>query len=446
MAAVKLFPVPLGCPRVRREFEEILAGIEAAGVEITFSPEEADVALMSSCTFITPAFLESKEYMEWLLNFENLKKVFVVGCVVRRAYEELKDYYYDEWISGRLRFIDVAPVDEVVKSVLNEQELLLDKPSSTMTIHRFSLDPLTAHVRIAEGCSNRCSYCIIPHLRGNVVFRKADEILKDVELRLNEGVREINLVAQDTTAWRGEKGGQDIVWLLNKLEDEFSNFVEDKVWFRVLYMYPAKVNDELIDFLLKSKLFVPYFDIPFQHTNSRILKEMKRRYSRDDVFELVSRIRRTASAHGKRAFLRSAFIVGWPTETEEDFKKFLEDLKLLKLDRAGFFYYDPDPWAESFKLGDLEIEVKLERQRKAYAVQEWLMAQVNEKFVGEDGEVLLVAYDTDNDCFLARGWFEPDDTEEYIIVEADDSEYEIGDFVVGRFDKIDESGRLVMVV
>jgi ribosomal protein S12 methylthiotransferase len=280
----------------------------------------------------------------------------------------------------------------------------------------------SVYVKISEGCNNRCSYCAIPLIRGSFVSRSMDEIVDEVKGLIANGAYEINLISQDTTNYGIDLYKEyKIVELLRRITELDGNF---KV--RLLYLYPNLVSDELIDFIAGSDKVYPYFDIPLQHSETKILKSMNRRGDKEFIINLLNKIR-TKIPH---AILRTTMIVGFPGEEEEDFNNLVEFIKEMKFDRLGAFSYSPEEDTVGATMpNQIASDVKEARLSALYLAQDMIAEEANSKQIGTVSEVLIVDYDADSYAYIGRNYaFAPDDIDGFIFVYSA-NELKIGDVV-----------------
>ncbi len=354
--------VSLGCPKNRVDTEVLLGLSERAGWRMEPTPERADVIVVNTCAFILPAREESIETILEMAEHKRgrCKKLIVAGCLAQRYAEELArelpevDHFIGtgalaalpemlgEGESGRARRIAVEG-----RSFLMRHD----------TPRRLSTPPWTAYVKLSEGCSNACAFCAIPGIRGPQVSRSMEDIRKEARGLLDAGVVELNLIGQNTSAYgRDRSDGASLAGLLRQPE-----FRSGRHWTRVHYLYPHDVQDELLDAMGESETVLPYFDLPVQHIDGRVLKSMGRKDDEASTWRVLERIR----ARFPDAVLRTAVIVGFPTETEAAFRRLLDFVKEGRFDRLGVFAYSPEEGTAAWKRGDPVPEAEKERRLAA---------------------------------------------------------------------------------
>ncbi len=368
--------ISLGCPKNWVDTETIVGLLKATG-EVTFVSDlkEADVILVNTCGFIQPA---KEESIDEILNAieekkENPeKKVVVAGCLYERYKEELK-----KELPEVDAFIGVNELLESVERILN-RKVAFRKPYLLREI----LTPNhLAYLKISEGCSNACTYCAIPLIRGPLRSRPIDEVLDEAKRLADLGVKELYVIAQDTTAYlydRGEREG--LLKLLKELEK-----IEGIEWIRLMYTYPSHITDDLIDYMASSEKLVKYIDVPLQHVNDKVLSSMGRKYTRRQAEELIEKLRKRVPGIA----IRTTFIVGFPTEGEREFEELHSFLKDYEFDWAGFFKYSREDGTVAYRLGDLPEEVKKSRLELLEETQFWIYEKRNRELIGKEVQLIV---------------------------------------------------------
>ena len=374
--------VSLGCPKALVDSERILTQLRVEGYEIVPSYDAADVVVVNTCGFIDAAVQESLDAIGEALA-EN-GKVIVTGCLGKRA-DVIREAHPDVLaISGPQ---DYASVLSAVHTQLPRKH---DPHLDLVPAQGIKLTPKHyAYLKISEGCNHRCTFCIIPSMRGDLVSRPVDEVLIEAEMLAKSGVRELLVISQDTSAygvdmkyaareWRGTQ-------YRTRMKELCEGLAELGVWVRLHYVYPYPHVDEVIPLMADGKI-LPYLDIPFQHASPRILKLMKRPGSSSKVLE---RIRAWRSVCPELT-IRSTFIVGFPGETEAEFEELLEFLHEAQLDRVGAFAYSPVDGAKANELPDpVDEEVKQERLERFMATQAAISADKLKRKVGQTMQALV---------------------------------------------------------
>ncbi len=378
----KIAVISLGCPKNLVDTEHIVGLLKATG-EVTFvdNLKEADIIIVNTCGFIKPAKEESID--EILTAIEEKKenpkkKVVVAGCLYQRYKEELKKELPEVDV-----FIGIDEIEKSVEKVLNKK-LAVSKP---YLLREVLTPPHIAYLKISEGCSNACTYCAIPIIRGSLKSRPEKGIIEEAQILAEKGAKELYVVAQDTTAYMFDAGRKNaLVGLLEKLEK-----VEGIEWIRLMYTYPSHISDSLIDFIASSEKVVKYIDVPLQHINDKVLASMGRKYRRKDAEKLIEKLRKRIPG----ITIRTTFIVGFPTETEREFEELHSFIKETEFDWAGFFKYSREEGTVAYKLGDLPEEVKESRLNLLEETQFWIYEKKHRKFVGE--ELLLIVDETSSE-------------------------------------------------
>ncbi len=390
--------ISLGCDKNRVDSEKLLAIIKGAGCTVSDDLDEVNILIINTCAFLNDS---RKEAIETILDCaanksENLEKIVVSGCLpqkyVGEIYSELPEVDVFMGINDYSDFFKALE-----QSYNGERVNFVGCGDNKFTCDRVITTPCHyAYLKIADGCNNFCSYCLIPKIRGRYVSYPMEELLKEAE---NLGdVSELILVAQDVTRYGIDLYGKKFLkTFLQKLTTLVNiNSV------RLLYCYPDAIDDELIAEIRDNPKIIKYLDIPFQHSEDRILKLMKRRGSREEYLELIEKLRKEIPGIA----LRSTFISGFPTETEQEAEAMCAFLESAKLVNCGFFAYsrEPDTVAYSIK-GQLPLAVKKRRVKKLYEVQRRISRQFLNSFVGKSITVLCDGIDYDRECFVGRAYF-----------------------------------------
>ncbi|WP_304999367.1 30S ribosomal protein S12 methylthiotransferase RimO, partial [Faecalibaculum rodentium] len=327
--------VSLGCCKNLVDSEQIMGVLRENGHEIVGDPRQADAIVINTCGFIQPAKEESINTIFEMSQYAS--KLIVTGCLAQR---------YEETLRSEIPEIDaVIPIRDYGELAEKLQEVLKDAGNGSFSKSERALsgNPWSAYVKISDGCSNRCTYCAIPLIRGNQTSKLLSEVREEIEALAEHGVQEVTLIAQDTTKYGLDNYGRLMLADLIREVDR----IEGIRWIRILYMYPDEITEEVLQAMKESSKVLPYFDIPMQHASNRLLKLMNRRGTKEDVLALVSRIREMFP----EATLRTTAIVGFPTETEEEFQELLDFVKEVRWDRFGAFTYsreeDTPAWSMS---------------------------------------------------------------------------------------------------
>ena len=375
MEEPKVYIESLGCPKNTADSEFMAGLLKFGGCEIVKTPEKADVVLVNTCGFIEPAKEESIETILELLELkkEGLRKLVVCGCLYERYKKELKEEFPE--VDA---FLGVNELDKITDVVL-DRSFEEEKPYRYRELIE---EPHIGYLKIADGCSNGCTFCSIPLIKGGFRSRDMDELVDETWILAEKGAKELYIVAQDTTAYMFERGkNNQLVRLLEKLED-----VNGIDWIRVMYTYPSFITDELIDFISSSKRVVHYLDIPLQHVSDKVLKDMGRLYSKRDIEKLLYKLKDKIDDIA----IRSTFIIGFPTETDEDFEELVDFVGEFKLDWAGFFKYYHEDGTLSFKrFEDMDSRIKEMRLMEIEALASSVSEEINSRFIGKTVDVMV---------------------------------------------------------
>ncbi|MDD4956768.1 MAG: 30S ribosomal protein S12 methylthiotransferase RimO [Candidatus Omnitrophica bacterium] len=372
----------LGCPRNMIDSEVLLGLLEKKGVTIAESPEGTDIAIVNTCGFINDAKQESINYILELAEMKKLgdiKKLVVCGCLPQRYPLELREEIKEiDAIFGTADFIRIPDLwDRImsgrpVNEVSAAPDFLYDHtyPRKLIPSKHFT------YVKIQEGCSNRCSYCVIPDLKGPRRSRIVSSVEAEVKaLRAEHGVREVILIGQDTTSFGMDRGVYgELAVLLRKL----SPLVEDG-WLRLLYTHPAHITEEIINIMADTPNICNYLDLPIQHISDRVLNDMNRRVTMQRIRDVLGFVRRKVP----EVIIRTSVIAGFPGETENEFRQLMDFLREVKFDRLGAFVYSREEGTPAAKMsGQVPEKVKMERMAEIMALQQEISAENNMKYIG----------------------------------------------------------------
>jgi ribosomal protein S12 methylthiotransferase len=406
--------ITFGCPKNTYYTQAIAKELVSLGNEIVYDPEQADVIVVNTCGFIRDAKKESIDGLYEVLNYRDSgKKVVALGCLMQRYPKEFEQEMPElDGILGVLSPEKAA--NEIVKCV-DHKIIDVTKPVINYSkVVDFTQTYPYSYLLIADGCNHRCAYCAIPFIKGKYISRPYDIILQEAQYLIDSGEKELILVAQDTTEY-GRDIKLSLPFLLKKLDEIKGDF-----WIRIMYAYPDKITDELIDTIKNSKHILHYLDIPFQHSSEKILKLMRRpiiNYS-----ELIAKLRKEIPD----ITIRSTFIVGFPGETEEDFKSLRNFLNFQRLDRAGIFVFSREEGTESYFMpNQVNYGKRLHRKKELMLLQKNISKSVNSKFVGKTLKV-LIEQEADG-YYIGRSYRDAPEIDGYIIFDSDIF-HDVGDF------------------
>jgi ribosomal protein S12 methylthiotransferase len=431
---MKLYLESLGCARNQVDSETMIGRLKKAGWNLTDDPAEAETIVVNTCSFIEDAAQESIDVILELAEYKKegtCNRLIVAGCLPER---------YREKILASLPEVDVflgtGAYDQIVKAAGEPQfsnQCLLPDPDLIAGREKDSprelMLPHLAYLKIAEGCSKTCTYCIIPKLRGRLKSRPPMEIISEARRLMVADAKELVLVAQDTTAY-----GKDLTPPVNlsRLVDDLAVIgAEDqwgsaKPWIRVLYGHPESIEDSFIDTVASHPNLCPYFDIPIQHVSPGILKHMNRRYSRDELYRLFDRIR----AQVPSAVLRTTIIVGFPGESDKDFNQLLKFIEDVQFDHLGVFIYSDSDDLFSHQLsGHIPDAVATGRYHELMSTQSGISSENNQKYIGKTIQVLVEEF-LESHLFAGRTNFQAPEVDgiSYISTEQSPFELKIGTF------------------
>jgi ribosomal protein S12 methylthiotransferase len=392
----KFYMVSLGCPKNRVDSEIMFGELIEKGYKLAENPEDADTIIVNTCGFLESAkeesiatIMEMAQYKEGNPN----KKLVVAGCLTQRYSKELEEGLDEaDYLVGVGTFQNIADIlEKENRTVVNDGHYL--QTHETPRIN--SLPFYTAYLKIAEGCSNNCSFCIIPKIRGTQTSRTIEDIVLEAKKLVKSGVKEINLVSQELTAYGEELYGKPKLYeLLIELVK-----IEDLKWLRLFYNYPAGFSDELIDLIATNDKIVNYIDLPLQHISNNMLKMMFRAGRGPLIRDLIKKIRnKIPDAH-----LRASFIVGFPGETEEDFNELYEFIKEVRFEHLGVFEYSPEEGTEAATMDNqIDDAVKKQRRDKIMKLQNIISGDIMEGYVEQVLEVIVDGVSEESE-FLLEG-------------------------------------------
>lgn len=391
--------ISLGCAKNLVDSEVMLGSMVAAGWELVDTPDDAELLILNTCGFIQPAVEEAIGEIFELVEIKERspeKKIVVVGCLVQRYKESLLEELPEvDLFLGTEGAADIAEYVATMKNGdLQDRIVLPDRMLMSSKTPRIISTPVyRAWLKITEGCDNRCSYCMIPAIRGPLRSRTIDDLTREAVQLEKYGVKELSLIAQDSTAYGNDLDkGDNLVRLMEQLLRRTS-----VPWLRMLYLYPTGISDALLQLMADNPRIVPYLDIPLQHVSDKILRSMNRRYSAEQLFATLTRIRTVLPDIA----LRTTFLVGFPGETEEDFLQIETFLRKMQLDHVGVFAYANEEGCPSEKFGDqLPEEEKMRRRDYLLDVQSGLSETMQKKYIGRVEPVLVEGLSSETDLLL----------------------------------------------
>ncbi len=415
--------ISLGCDKNRINCEQMMYLTQAAGHFLLPTPEGADVCVINTCGFIDAA---KEEAIGQILQVAQLKeagqvkKILVSGCLAQRYREEIKESLPEvDGILGTGNYTDIV---QAIEEVMADRtpEFYGDIDHTDEGGQRLLSTPgYLAYLKIAEGCSNHCAFCVIPKLRGKYRSRPAEDILQEAHTLSENGVKELIIIAQDITRY-----GMDL-YGARRLPELLRQLCKlDFHWIRLHYMYPDQLSDELIDTIASEEKILPYFDIPLQHCSDRILTAMCRRGSKAEIVALLDKIRTKMP----NAVFRTSLITGLPGETEAEFEELCDFLREENLVRAGVFQYSPEEGTPAAAMPDqVDPDVAAHRLDLLVELQSRVMDAYNESRLGETVEVLCEGFDDEMGCFVGRTYADSPDIDGHVYFTA------AGDVPAGTF-------------
>lgn len=429
---IKVSMASLGCSKNLIDSEQMLGLLEQSGYEIVENEEDADILIVNTCTFIESAKMESIECILELAQYKktgHCKYLIVTGCLAQRYKEQiLSELPEVDAVIGTNEYDKIA---DVIRSLDEEQEKRLfcaETPLLCETSRLRSTPGYTAYLKIAEGCDNHCTYCVIPSIRGRYRSRRMEDIIAEAKELAADGVKELVVIAQDTTRYGKDLYGE---YRLAELLRELCH-IDNIEWVRVHYCYPEIVTDKLIDVFAEESKLCNYFDIPIQHCSDGILKRMGRRTNKKQITELIARIRHRLPD----AVIRTSLIVGFPGETEEEFEELRQFVEETKFDRLGVFAYSREEDTPAYDMDNQIDEEEKERRRELLMmVQSEISQQLNEDKIGKTVRVLVEGKDEIIKSYYGRTYADSIEIDGKVFFKSDKPLKE-GDFASVKIEQV----------
>lgn len=438
--------VSLGCDKNLVDSEKMLGLLNEAGYRVAQEESEADAIVVNTCCFIHDAKEESVETIlemaEWKKK-DRLKALIVTGCMAQRYQDEIQQEIPEvDAVIGTTGYTEIVPIlDEILaEAEASQKEAAVEEPKEKSFVNCCpSIDLLpasladkrvvttggyTAYLKIAEGCNKRCTYCIIPYIRGHYRSFPMEDLLEEARKLAEGGVKELILIAQETTVYGMDcYGRKALPELLTKLCE-----IEGIEWIRILYCYPEEITDELIAVMKKEKKICHYLDIPIQHSEDTILKRMGRRTNRAELVSLVEKLRKEIPD----IVLRTTLITGFPGETEEEFKNMVDFVDSMEFDRLGVFPYSAEEGTKAAEMdGQITEEVKESRRDEIMALQQEISADKAASRIDDEMSVLIEGYLYEDDIYIGRTYMDAPKVDGNVFVRAEE-ELISGDIVPVR--------------
>jgi ribosomal protein S12 methylthiotransferase len=386
--------IALGCPKNVVDSERMLAEIARGGFFITVQPDNADVIIVNTCGFIAPATKESLEAIKWAVGRKlngTVKKVIVAGCLSERLGAEL--FRKVEGIDAIVGLGGRDNIAQIIKKTLSSEKPItyLDRTPQTISDDRGRLlitPQHWAYLRISDGCSHQCSFCTIPAIKGRFRSKPPELVIAEADELVSAGAVELNIIAQDTTRYGCDLQMRDgLTWLVKKLEK-----IAGLAWIRLMYLYPAGIDERLIEAVGESEKIVHYFDIPIQHVSNKILKAMRRPDTKEQLKRMVERLRGAIPD----CILRTTLIVGFPGETDQQFAELLEFIRWAEFDALGCFKFYPESGTVAGEMpGQVPDDVKQQRMEELMLAQQKICFAKTKKRIGSKLICLVDSIDSD---------------------------------------------------
>ncbi len=421
--------IQLGCSKNRVDGERMISSLIDSGAIPVDTEEKADVIIINTCGFIEDAKTEA--IGEILNAVESGKKVIVAGCLAQRYKEEIMENIPE--VDAVVGIFDTDKItDAVYEAVKGKKSTWYEtkKLSPSCASERTLTTPFYySYLKIADGCSNGCSYCTIPKIRGKFVSEPMEKVIQEAKWLSENSVTEIIVIAQDTSRYGldlyKEKKLPELIRELDKTE-----FIK---WIRIHYLYPEAITDELLTEIKNSKKVLPYFDIPIQHINNRILSLMNRKTTKEEIISLLKKIKKMMP----QSVIRTSLISGFPSETEEEHKELVEFVKESYFDRLGVFPYSTEEGTKASKIkGKLSKKIKNARAAEIMAVQSEVSLLKNKEKIGKIFEVLVEGYDTINDVYFGRTYMDSPEIDGTVYFKAN-TKTDIGEYINVRITDCD---------
>lgn len=438
--------VSLGCDKNLVDSEKMLGLLNEAGYRVAQEESEADAIVVNTCCFIHDAKEESVETILEMAEWKKkgrLKALIVTGCMAQRYQDEIQQEIPEvNAVIGTTGYTEIVPIlDEILaEAEASQKEAAVEEPKEKSFVNCCpSIDLLpasladkrvvttggyTAYLKIAEGCNKRCTYCIIPYIRGHYRSFPMEDLLEEARKLAEGGVKELILIAQETTVYGMDcYGRKALPELLTKLCE-----IEGIEWIRILYCYPEEITDELIAVMKKEKKICHYLDIPIQHSEDTILKRMGRRTNRAELVSLVEKLRKEIPD----IVLRTTLITGFPGETEEEFKNMVDFVDSMEFDRLGVFPYSAEEGTKAAEMdGQITEEVKESRRDEIMALQQEISADKAASRIDDEMSVLIEGYLYEDDIYIGRTYMDAPKVDGNVFVRAEE-ELISGDIVPVR--------------
>ncbi len=388
----KISAISLGCDKNRVDLEKMLFLLKDKGFKIVENVDDANIVIVNTCAFIQPAKEEAISNiieMEFLKRKEKIEKLIVTGCLNERNYDDLKPNFPD--VDAFVKIKDNDKINNIIEELYGLEKSSLEPKNGRV----LTTSPSYAFLKIADGCNNGCAYCAIPRIRGRYISEREENLQKEAETLVKQGVKEIVVVAQDVTRY-GEDLYNDnmLIPLLKKLIK-----IKNLKWIRLHYLYPEKMTDELLEFITTQEKICNYIDMPLQHIDDNVLNNMRRRLNEKNTRELIEKIK----INYPQITLRTTFIVGFPGETRKAFKKLCDFVENTKFDCAGFFPYFKEENTSAFYMkNQISKFVKKSRLKKLQKIQQNVIINQAKQMLEKEFQALIDGFDYDTGDFFGH--------------------------------------------
>ncbi len=428
----KIGVVSLGCSKNLVDTEVMLGILKENDFEITNDEKSADIIIVNTCSFIDSAKQESIDNIIELAQYKRngvLKLLVVTGCLAERYKEEILNELPE--VDAVIGTGNYHEINILIKQALKGEKIIrTGSPDYTPPegLPRIQSTPsYTAYIKIADGCDNCCTYCVIPKIRGKYRSRKIEDIVKEAESLASSGVKELVVIAQDTSSYGIDLYGE---YILAKLLDKLCG-IEGIKWIRLHYLYPEHMTEELIDTIANQPKILKYFDIPIQHSNNYILKRMGRKVSHESLSKLINDIREKIP----EAVFRTSIIVGFPAESDEHFKDLESFIKRIRFDRLGVFTYSREEGTPAAEFdAQVDDNIKEIRQQRLMQVQSEISKSINFHKNGKIFEVLIEGYDREKNIYYGRTYADSIDIDGNVFIDYNTEREQ--DLIPGDFVKV----------
>lgn len=412
----RYYLLTLGCPKNQVDSDGMASLLDRQGYQITDNPRQADVLIVNTCGFLAASEAESIEVLQELSAHKRRKQILIAaGCMAERNSQAIWQQVQGvDGVLGTKRWMDIVALVEQLRQGRKQRQFgkieLLGETSQEPGVARSHHQPVSAYLKISDGCNAPCAFCSIPTFKGKLRSRPFADVVAEAEALAAAGARELIIVAQDSTDYGRDRGEPDS---LAQLLHAIATRAGDLKWLRLMYAYPGHVSDALIETMASHSTILPYLDIPLQHGHPDTLKRMRRPSNIDKVLQTIAKLR----AAMPDIALRSTFIVGYPGESEAEFQGLLDFIEAIQFDKVGAFTFSPEPGTPAATLPDqVPDEVKQERWERLMALQQEISLRRNQAQVGRTLEVLVEGHN--EGVTLARSYRDAPEIDGYVLIPA----------------------------